>query len=117
MEYYVLTPSADAWPRLVAARDEIGQVLSGIEGGVVHRSSTNVDVGAAATSTGSGQNANTFPPPLSGGMMPDSSAIQSMLRDPNMLRNVMGMMNVSYSSEEIKCITQDCHNVIKPVPS
>jgi hypothetical protein len=86
----VLTPSADAWPRLVAARDEIGRALSGMEMGGVHRS-TNAGGGVG------GQNAHQPPSPSAhpGGMMPEPSAIQSLLRDPNMLQNVMGMMNVS----------------------
>lgn len=86
----MLTPSADAWPRLVAARDEIGRALSGMEMGGVHRS-TNASGGVG------GQNAHQPPSPSAhpGGMMPEPSAIQSLLRDPNMLQNVMGMMNVS----------------------
>ena len=92
-ENYVLTPSADAWPRLVATRDEIGRELSGMERGGVYRS-TNA---GGAVGVGGGHNAPQPPPPSAfpGGIMPDPSAIQSMLRDPNMLQNVMGMMNVS----------------------
>ena len=90
-EFFVLTPSADAWPRLVAARDEIGRAMSGVETGSAQRSSNVVGGG----SVGIGQNSNPPPPAFPGGIMPNASAIQSMLRDPTMLQNVMGMMNVS----------------------
>jgi hypothetical protein len=89
-EYYVLTPSADAWPRLVAARDEVGRALSGAQAGGVDRSTL---VGGAGS-----PNANP-PPPLPA--FPGAPAIQSMRRDPNMVRNMMGMMNVSNNTGNI----------------
>ena len=90
-EYYVLTPSAVAWPRLVAARDEVGRALSGVEAGGIDRHTHVGGVGGASP--------NANPPPLPA--FPGAPAIQSMLRDPNMVRNMMGMMNVSNNTGEI----------------
>ncbi|KAL7535274.1 hypothetical protein ACHAXR_006386 [Thalassiosira sp. AJA248-18] len=104
VEYYVLTPSADAWPGLIKAREEVQRVLL-----TVDRSSSVQNVvppSANAAGAAAGGGASTLPggmPNLFPGGMPgggglggsagDMSMIQSMLSDPNMLQNVMGMMN------------------------
>jgi len=101
-EYYVLTPSAVAWPRLVAARGEVGRALSGVEAGGIDRRTHVGGVGGASP--------NANPPPLPA--FPGAPAIQSMLRDPNMVRNMMGMMNVSITGDVIKNIHESVvHNV------
>ena len=108
IEYYVLTPSAHAWPALVASREEIGRVLS-----ESNRSTASAVPGAgmpgAHSMPGMGGMPNFMPPGATnaasggfggsggagGGGMPDMAAVQNMLSDPTMMQNVMGMMNVS----------------------
>ena len=108
IEYYVLTPSAHAWPTLVASREEIGRVLS-----ESNRTTAAAVPGAAVPGAhsmpGMGGMPNFMPPGATnaasggfgggggagGGGMPDMAAVQNMLSDPTMMQNVMGMMNVS----------------------
>lgn len=102
VEYYVLTPSADAWPELVGAQKEVQRVLR------ENNASRSVNVGGfgAAANAGNTANnnnnaaANLFPGGIPSGAMggggsgaPDMAMMQSMMNDPNMMQNVMGMMN------------------------
>jgi len=103
----VLVPSAEAWPRLVGARDEVGRLLS---------SSTTT---SSSVSGGAGAGPSSVPPPLGGaagmggggagmdaaaamrGLLSgngrlgpnEASMMREMLADPNALRSMAGMMN------------------------
>mmetsp|Transcript_6084 Transcript_6084/g.13786 ORF Transcript_6084/g.13786 Transcript_6084/m.13786 type:complete len:454 (-) Transcript_6084:121-1482(-) len=95
VEYYVLTPSADAWPKLVDAQKEVQRVLG--------ENSASVNVGGfganvnAANNNNAAPAANLFPGGIPSGAMGGGGSgadmMQSMMSDPNMMQNVMGMMN------------------------
>lgn len=96
-EVYVLRPSADAWPRLVAAGEEIKRAL-----GEANRSvdTPNFMPPSGAPSAG-------FPNLLPGGMPSGGmgsmgpgmeSAMQSMLSNPDMLQNMMSVSAFVYKS-------------------
>ena len=85
IEYYTLTPNADAWPTLVAARKEVGRVLA--------ENNRNSSSGSVASGAGATPPSNLFPGGMSGGT--GGSPDMSMLSDPNLMQNVMGMINVS----------------------
>ena len=88
----VLVPSAEAWPRLVGARDEVGRLLS-------------------SSSVASAVGPSSVPPPLGGagvdaaaamrGLLSgngrlgpnEASMMREMLADPNALRSMAGMMS------------------------
>ena len=84
IEYYTLTPNADAWPTLVAARKEVGRILA-----ENNRNSSGSSVGLGAGAT--------LPSGAAGGMPGGTGGAPEMalLSDPNMMQNVMGMINVS----------------------
>ena len=96
-EYYVLTPSASAWPTLVAARKEVQRVLGESNRGMMSNGAAPI---APPVGTMPGGVPNLFP-----GGMPNAGAggmgaggapdMASLLNDPNMMQDVMGMMNVS----------------------
>lgn len=92
IEYYTLTPNADAWPTLVAARKEVGRILAENNR---NSSGSSVGLGDGATlpSGAAPTPSNLFPGGMPGGTggAPD----MAMLSDPNMMQNVMGMINVS----------------------
>ena len=103
VEYYVLVPDADKWPRLVAAREGIGRALteaSNTGGGGGGGTTTNGAWNGVGAPPAANNGAGMFPGGMPGGGMPpaggpDMSALQSMMNDPNMMQNALGMMNVS----------------------
>eukprot|EP00578_Thalassiosira_sp_NH16_P019027 CAMPEP_0181094456 /NCGR_PEP_ID=MMETSP1071-20121207/10002_1 /TAXON_ID=35127 /ORGANISM="Thalassiosira sp., Strain NH16" /LENGTH=481 /DNA_ID=CAMNT_0023176785 /DNA_START=49 /DNA_END=1494 /DNA_ORIENTATION=- len=100
VEYYVLVPDADKWPRLVAAREGIGRALTeaGNTGGGGAGTTTNGAWNGVGAPPAANNGAGMFPGGMPGGGMPpgggpDMSALQSMMNDPNMMQNALGMMN------------------------
>eukprot|EP00579_Thalassiosira_antarctica_P000263 CAMPEP_0201869730 /NCGR_PEP_ID=MMETSP0902-20130614/3136_1 /ASSEMBLY_ACC=CAM_ASM_000551 /TAXON_ID=420261 /ORGANISM="Thalassiosira antarctica, Strain CCMP982" /LENGTH=476 /DNA_ID=CAMNT_0048395277 /DNA_START=26 /DNA_END=1456 /DNA_ORIENTATION=- len=100
-EYYVLMPNADAWPRLVKAREEVQRVLgesdrSGASAQTAFVPPAAVGVGATGSTLPRGM-ANLFPGGMPGGGMGggpgDMAMMQSMMSDPSAMQNVMSMMN------------------------
>ncbi|EED92740.1 predicted protein [Thalassiosira pseudonana CCMP1335] len=100
VESYVLRPSADAWPRLVAAGEEIQRVLT--EANATSASSpsatydSNNNNNAATSGGGAGGMSNLFPGGIPSNAMGGSlggpgmeAAMQSMLSNPQMLQNMM----------------------------
>lgn len=93
VEYYVLHPSEEAWPRLVAAREGARRALGEHESGggsVGTAASSGVpgSVGAGTTGAGSaapfGGMSNMFPAAAGGGA-PDMAAMQGMLSDVSVI--------------------------------
>ena len=93
-EYFVLTPSADAWPRLTGAMEEVGRVMAESNRGMA---AGGVAPPAAAAGSGSlpGGLPNFFPPggtagvpgiDMTGSMTP---AMQAMLSDPNTMASML----------------------------
>ncbi len=114
--YYVLVPSADAWPKLMEARDEVGRLLDGVNSsssavadattGTTTRGGTGV-VGGGASAGGTNATmanvASMMRGASSGGGLGDlggldASTMRGMLSDPNAIRNLAGMMNVGIIS-------------------
>eukprot|EP00970_Alexandrium_tamarense_P002219 scaffold316_cov188-Alexandrium_tamarense.AAC.11 len=103
VESYVLRPSADAWPRLVAAGEEIQRVLT--EANATSASSpsaaydnNNNNNNAATSGGGAGGMSNLFPGGIPSNAMGGSlggpgmeAAMQSMLSNPQMLQNMMSV--------------------------
>jgi hypothetical protein len=107
-----LVPCAEAWPRLIEARDEVGRMLRDVNSS---SSSSSVDATMGTTDRGvrgttidggvggfTSMDANAMASMMrgisgSGGLGDlDSSIMRDMLSDPNALRNIAGMINVSY---------------------
>jgi hypothetical protein len=116
--YYVLVPSADAWPKLMEARDEVGRLLDGVDSsssssvaadvttGTTTRGGTGV-VGGGASAGGTNATmanvASMMRGASGGGGLGDlggldASTMRGMLSDPNAIRNLAGMMNVGIIS-------------------
>mmetsp|Transcript_9392 Transcript_9392/g.13978 ORF Transcript_9392/g.13978 Transcript_9392/m.13978 type:complete len:431 (+) Transcript_9392:67-1359(+) len=94
-EVYVLRPSAQAWPRLVAAGEEVTRKVAEIN------TQPNNNFGTAAApsmpaAVPPSNNAFGGMPGMGGGGMPgggDMAAMQQMMNDPNAMQQMMGMMN------------------------
>ncbi|KAL9184814.1 hypothetical protein ACHAXT_002591 [Thalassiosira profunda] len=97
VEFYVLKPSADAWPTLNKARAEVQRALA--EG---HRSGVGAvpvpPPAANASAAAGGFGASGMPGGMPGfpGGMPDASEmarLQNMMSDPNTMQQMMSAMN------------------------
>lgn len=94
-----MVPSAEAWPRLVGARDEVGRLLSSSSvASAVGPSSVPPPLGGAAGmgGGGAGVDAAAMRGLLSGNgrLGPnEASMMREMLADPNALRSMAGMMS------------------------
>lgn len=90
-EVYILRPSAQAWPILVAAGEEVARKVAEIN------TQPNNNFAAAAPSIPTPAPSNNAFSGMPGmGGMPgggDMNAMQQMMNDPNMMQNMMGMMN------------------------
>eukprot|EP00581_Thalassiosira_minuscula_P001840 CAMPEP_0183745996 /NCGR_PEP_ID=MMETSP0737-20130205/66526_1 /TAXON_ID=385413 /ORGANISM="Thalassiosira miniscula, Strain CCMP1093" /LENGTH=529 /DNA_ID=CAMNT_0025981675 /DNA_START=13 /DNA_END=1603 /DNA_ORIENTATION=- len=127
LEYYILTPSADAWPQLVTAREEVQKLKMQEErsaaaaptqppnaGGMPNLfppmgnagGAGAADAAAAPTQPpNAGGMPNLFPPMGNAGGAGAAGAagvgvdgnqmamMQSLMNDPNMMQNAIGMMN------------------------
>jgi len=92
-EVYVLRPSAQAWPRLVAAGEEVARKVAEI-----NTQPINFDTAAAPSMPAAvppSNNAFGGMPGMGGGMPGggDMAAMQQMMNDPNAMQQMMGMMN------------------------
>jgi len=90
-EVYLLRPSAQAWPTLVAAEEEVARK-------VAENNDQSNNFGAATAAAPSmpaagGAQSNLFSGMggMGGGDM--NATMQQMMNDPNMMQNMMGMMN------------------------
>lgn len=92
-EVYVLRPSAQAWPRLVAAGEEVARKVAETNNtqsnnfGAVPAAAPSMPAAGAAPSFGGMPGMGG----MGGGDM--NAAMQQMMNDPNMMQNMMGMMN------------------------
>lgn len=104
---YVLIPSADAWPWLVRARDEVERLLSSSLSSSTTTTSGGSAMGAGgvggevgAIGSRSGMAADQATTTMMPGMPPigglEAATMREMLSDPNALRDIAGMINVSY---------------------
>lgn len=89
-ESYVLRPSAEAWPRLVAAGEEVKRVL-----GEANTPSFAPPPNAAPGGAAAGGMSNLFPGGMPGGGMPGGpgmeAAAQNLLGNPEMLQNMLSV--------------------------
>lgn len=96
-EVYVLRPSAQAWPRLVAAGEEVARKVAEINTTTTQASNNFAAAAPSIPAPAPSNNAFSGMPGMSGmGGMPggaDMNAMQQMMNDPNMMQNMMGMMN------------------------
>ena len=92
-EVYVLRPSAQAWPKLVAAGDEVKRTVAenSNQSNFAHPTSSAAPPMAAGGDMFPGMPGGGMGMGMGGGGM--DAAMQQMMNDPNMMQNMMGMMN------------------------
>ena len=92
-EVYVLRPSAQAWPKLVAAGDEVKRTVAenSNQSNFTHPTSSTAPPMAAGGGMFPGMPGGGMGMGMGGGGM--DAAMQQMMNDPNMMQNMMGMMN------------------------
>ncbi len=99
---YVLRPSAEAWPRLVAAGEEVNKALAEASAPsfAPPGSAAASGVGAGAGAGAAGGMPNLFPGGMSGGMGGPGmeAAAQSLLSNPQMLQNMLNVSNRTKAS-------------------
>lgn len=94
VETYVLRPSAEAWPRLVAAGEEVKKALGEASAPSFPPTGSAAGSGLGAAAGAAGGMPNLFPGGMPGSMggAGMEAAAQSLLSNPQMLQN---MLNVS----------------------
>lgn len=92
-EVYVLRPSAQAWPKLVAAGDEVKRTVAenSNQSNFAHPTSSAAPPMAAGGDMFPGMPGGGMGMGMGGGGV--DAAMQQMMNDPNMMQNMMGMMN------------------------
>mmetsp|Transcript_7420 Transcript_7420/g.15259 ORF Transcript_7420/g.15259 Transcript_7420/m.15259 type:complete len:461 (-) Transcript_7420:188-1570(-) len=91
VETYVLRPSAEAWPRLVAAGEEVKKALNEASAPSFSPPGSASDSGLGAAAGAAGGMPNLFPggmPGTMGGAGMEAAA-QSLLSNPQMLQNML----------------------------
>lgn len=84
-EVYVLRPSAQAWPRLVAVGEEVKRRVA------ENNNQSNISHPSGTPTTGASNNGLFGGVPRGGEM--NATMQQMMMNDPNMMQNMVGMMN------------------------
>lgn len=95
-EEYVLTPSPEAWPKLLDAKKTLDQALKDFDAEQAEQLQQQQQMRSNDMGFGSGMNSNNmggmpnFNMPEMGGMgMPDPAMIQNMMSNPQMLQSML----------------------------